>query len=96
MAGWPPLGWQGKVVVVSLWVNLSQQTSFGAPWIPALLAMSCFILIPFDRNVVMICCCNQACDGLFVGVVFVCNRSMPDMPDMPIHILSNTFTQIFH
>jgi hypothetical protein len=53
-------------------------------------------LLEFDRNGVMICCCNQACDGLCVGMVFVCNSSMPDMPDMPIHILSNTFTQIFH
>lgn len=49
VAGWAPLGWQGRVVAVSLWVNLSQQTSFGAPWIPALLAMSCFILIPREK-----------------------------------------------
>jgi hypothetical protein len=48
-AGWLPLGWQGRVVAVTLWVNLSQQTSFGAPWIPALLAMGCFILIPWEK-----------------------------------------------
>ncbi len=112
LAGWPPLGWQGQsscgfsvgepFSADQLWGTLDSSLAcnelFYSDSLGEIVGNNCRLcvlcqLLEIDRNGVMICCCNQACDGLCVGMVFVCNSSMPDMP---IHILSNTFTQIFH